>query len=263
MSTRFRRFEANIAHRGFATRRFRARRLAGRARRVPVARRAKRRRRNQRTAGFLGIELKFYDTSLVGAPILAPTDSAGGELDPSATIVFNTVTQGDGEQQRDGRKINMRSLGLKGIIRVAPQNDQTTVDQTTTVFLALVHDSQTNGATIASENVYTNKGASANTQTSPFRNLQFSKRFNVLKTLTIDLPQPTAIGTGLDDNIEQGGYTVSWNMFVDLKNMPVTYSSTSESIVNITDNSLHLIGFCTHVGTVPLLDYNARLRFVG
>ncbi len=223
----------------------------------------KRRRKSIVTAAQLGIELKFYDATLVGQALVAPTDSAGGELDPSSTIVLNTVVQGDGDQQRDGRKITMRSLGMKGIISVPPQSDQTTLDPTTSVFLAIVVDTQTNGVTIVSEQVYTNKGASALLATSPFRNLKFSKRYRVLKTEKFDLPQATSIGTGLDDNIEQGGFTRSFEMFVDLKDMPVIYSNTTETVLNITDNSLHLIGYCTNTSLAPVISYNSRLRFVG
>ena len=53
--------------------------------------------------------------------------------------------------------------------------------------LALVLDMQTNGATISSENVYKNVSASGALAASPFRNLQFIKRFKVLKTKQIKL----------------------------------------------------------------------------
>ncbi len=58
--------------------------------RVPVTR-----GRNIRTAGFTGIELKFYDTFLIAGSLTSPTDATGGEHNPSATISLNTVTQDD------------------------------------------------------------------------------------------------------------------------------------------------------------------------
>ena len=55
---------------------------------------AKQRRQNLRTAGFLGIEKKFYDTSLVDAALTAPTDCTGGEHDPSATSMISAPAGG-------------------------------------------------------------------------------------------------------------------------------------------------------------------------
>lgn len=222
---------------------------------------ARMRRRNTRTAGYLGIELKFYDTSLAGLAIPSPADATGGELDPSTTILFNSVVQGDGESQRDGRQISMRSIGIKGFINVNVQVNQTLGDVAPIIFLALVLDTQTNGATIASENVYTNKSANAMLAANPFRNLQFSKRFQVLKTLTLKLEQPEMTYDGT--NIEQGGYDHPFQMFVNLDGITVNYSGTTETVANITDNSLHLVGYASNVTSVPLIYYNARLRFVG
>ncbi len=217
--------------------------------------------RNTRIGGFLGIELKFYDTSLVGNAITAPTDASGGEQDPSATVLFNTVVQGDGESNRDGRQIIMKSLGIRGNISVASQINQTAIDAAPIVFMALVHDTQTNGATVNSEDVFKNGSGSAVCAANPFRNLQFVKRFRVLKSKTIKLHQMESTYDGT--NIEEGGYTIPFSMFVDLKSMTVNYSGTTETVANITDNSLHLIAYTTSVSQAPQMNYNARLRFVG
>ena len=61
-------------------------------------RRRGRRLANYRTAGFLGIEKKFYDTSVSAVALGAPTDATGGEFDPSTTSMITTPAQGDGEQ---------------------------------------------------------------------------------------------------------------------------------------------------------------------
>ncbi len=221
----------------------------------------RRRGRNQRTAGFLGIELKFYDQALVAAALTAPTDASAGEQDPSATVLLNTVTQGDGESQRDGRKMVMKSISLNGVVRVGAQNDQSVLDNAPLIFIALVLDTQTNGATISSENVYCNQGANAILAASPYRNLQFSRRFKVLRSLQFAFPTPNAADVGA--NIEISGHFVPWRMDVKLNDIPVTFSGTTETVANITDNSLHLIAYAAGISAAPLLSYNSRLRFVG
>lgn len=216
---------------------------------------------NARTGGFLGIEKKFYDTSLIGAALTAPNGAEGGEHNPSATICLNSVVQGDGETQRDGRQMVMKSITVKGQIVVPAQINQTASEVATSVFIALVQDTQTNGALLNSEDVFSNKAANAQTATSLFRNLQRVKRFKVLKTLLINLQQPATVYDGT--NIEQGGYQMPFSMFKALPNVKVNFSGTTETIANIVDNSLSLIAYCSNTATAPTINYNARLRFMG
>lgn len=216
---------------------------------------------NQRTGGFRGIELKFYDTFLLDSTLTSPTDSSGGEHDPSATILFNTVTQGDGENQRDGRKLTMKALTIRGHINVALAINQTAMHVQPTFMIALVLDTQTNGATIVSENVFANIGANGATAPYAFRNLQFAKRFKILKIKRFSGRQQETSYDGT--NMEMGGYTVPFDMYVNLKNMQVLYSGTTETVANITDNSLHLIAFTSETSSQASISYIARLRFVG
>lgn len=216
---------------------------------------------NPRIGGFMGIELKFYDQSLSNSAITAPADATGGEHDPSATVLLNTVTQGDGESQRDGRQIKMMKISLQGLVTYAGQINQTATDNACVVMIALVLDRQTNGATISSENVFINPSASATQAPVAFNNLQFIKRFKVLKRISFALPDPNITYDGT--NIEQNGAHVEWAMHVDLKGLTVNYSGTTETVANITDNSLHVIAYCSSTTLVPQIQYNSRLRFVG
>ncbi len=216
---------------------------------------------NARIGGFLGIENKFYDQKLTASALTAPGDATGGEHDPSATILLNTVVQGDGESNRDGRNITMNSIHLNGTIQINDQINQTAQPTAGTVFIALVLDMQTNGATISSENVYKNKSASGALAASPFRNLQFIKRFKVLKTKQIKLPPMESTYDGT--NIELAGYNVPWKMNVQLNGLKTNFTSTTEDVANIVDNSLHIIAWTSNTDQAPLIYYNSRLRFFG
>jgi len=81
---------------------------------------------NQRSAGFLGIEKKFYDTALIAGDLTAPTDGTGSEFDPSTTSMISTPAQGDSEQNRDGKKILIKSVQVTGVVTCAAQADQIT-----------------------------------------------------------------------------------------------------------------------------------------
>ena len=219
---------------------------------------------NPRTGGFLGQELKFYDTSLVAAALTAPADASGGEHDPSATIVLNSVVQGDGEQQRDGRRITMKSLYIFGFVNVPVQTGQSAADSGALIYIAIVLDTQTNGATITSKNVYTNKSANATLAANPMRNLQFSTRFKVLakKTMAIGNMNMTN-DTGATGGVIQSGSQRAFKFWVPLRNLKVLYTGTTETVANIADNSLHLIAYTSGTALAPTITYNARLRFMG
>lgn len=223
--------------------------------------RAIRRGANVRSGGFLGIELKFYDTLLVGSALTTATDASGGEHDPSATIVLNSVIRDTSESGRIGNRITMKNISLNGIINVPIKVDQTTSDVAPVVFISLVMDKQTNGATIASEDVYTNKGANILLGASLYRNLQETTRFRVLRSMQLTLPQPTLTFDGT--NLEQGGFQIPWRMDVPLNQMVQFNAGTTESVANITDNSLHLLAWASSTTLNPTISYNSRLRFVG
>ncbi len=218
---------------------------------------------NPRVGGFLGIELKFYDQKLINGTINAPTDASAGEQDPSATLLMNTVTQGDGESQRDGRKMTMRSIYIDGQVNVGSQSSKNTADAGTQIFIALVLDTQTNGATIASEDVYSNVGADSITAASPMRNLQFTKRFKVLATRHFKLQNTSMTNdSGSTGGVIIAGLTQRFKIYKKL-NVETQFSATTETVANIIDNSLHLIAYCSSVTLAPTISYNSRLRFVG
>ncbi len=213
-----------------------------------------------RTGGFTGIERKFYDTSLIGAALTAPTDATGGEHDQSATICMNSITQGDGESQRDGRKCTVQSAYVKGVINCPAQANQTATDAASKIYIALVLDTQTNGAQLNSEDVFKNDGANAITAASPMRNMQFTQRFRILDTAELVMQNPNISWDGT--NMEQQGLVSPFQLSSNIE-FSSQYSGTTESVANITDNSLHIIAYCNENGLAPTISYNARVRFVG
>lgn len=216
---------------------------------------------NNRTAGFLGVEKKFYDTTLAASAIATSTDATGGELDPSATSMISTPAQGDGEQQRDGKKIVIESVQVKGTVYQAVSANQTSGIQERQAFLALVLDMQTNAAQLNSEDVFKNLAGDAFGAVNPLRNLLQSSRFKVLRIEKINMPIPHASWDGT--NIEIGGATCSFDWFVKFPGggLPVNFNAgTTASVANVVDNSLHVIGFAT---AALSLTYNARIRFMG
>jgi len=201
--------------RTFKSRKIRFRRALGRtASAVTLARRIRGslRKRNVRTAGFLGIERKFYDTALTATALTAPTDASGGEVDPSATSMISTPAVGDGEQNRDGKRINILSVQVNGTVNLPAIANATTGFTPSRVFVALVLDTQSNAAQMNSEDCFKNTGATAALAANPMRNLLFGKRFRVLKEETFQFTDPNITYDGT--NIEQNGLVEEFKWFI-------------------------------------------------
>jgi len=218
-------------------------------------------RANVRTGGFVGMEKKFYDTSLSGTALVSPTDSAGAECDPATVLCLNAPAQGDGESNRDGRQIVMKSIGVAGLISIPNQANQTATDVSGVITICLVLDTQTNGAQLNSEDVFTNPSAAAAISPFAFRNLQYVQRFRVLQRIELKMDQPTVVWDGT--NVEQGGLQIPFKLYKNLNDLRVTFTGTTAGVANITDNSLHVIAYASNISTAPTINYNARLRFVG
>lgn len=145
------------------------------------------RRRNMATMGFLGIEHKFYDTSLGATALVAAADAAGCEFDPSTTSMISTPAQGDTEQSRDGKKIVIDQAEVRGVVNWPAAESQAAPLNVPIVYIALVLDTQSNGAQMNSEDCFKNLNAAAATNVTPMRNLLFGSRFRVLKTVSMNL----------------------------------------------------------------------------
>lgn len=221
------------------------------------------RRRNIRTAGYLGIELKFLDTYASSLAIPAPTDCAGGEMQPEGgcTGCLSAPAQGDGEQNRDGRKIVIKNAYVEGTLTSNTLQDQADVVAAPIVYVALVLDTQANGATVVSEQVFTNPNDQASVNASPLRNLEYSSRYRVLAHKVLNMSPVQLFNDGAATTsavVTPRNFKLGWS-----GDLPVTFTGTTADVANVTDNALHVIAFATDATYTPYISYNARVRFVG
>lgn len=225
---------------------------------------------NARSGGFLGIENKFFDTHLLNHALVSNGAWHGHEADPATYLCLNSPAQGDGQSNRDGKQIRCTSVYVSGQVIRTVASGTSTPGAGANVFIALVLDTQTNGAQLNSEDVYVNPAGNSITCAIPLRNLEYTSRFKVLKTQVLEFSAPNGYTDAPDVSGAGGGdYDIggtssqfSWYCKLDL---PVNFTDTTASVANIMDNSLHIVA-CSEVSsgsTNFLLSYNARVRFVG
>jgi len=218
---------------------------------------------NAATMGFLGIEKKFYDTAKADTAIAANTDLTGGEYDPSSTSMLSTPTQGDGEQQRDGKRIVIDSVIIKGHVVLPATEAAADPYEATKVFVAIVLDTQTNAAQMSSEDCFKSLAASSRMNCEPLKNLLSGSRFRILKSQGFDVTPNTLTGTITTGPYAHYGVQREFDWYIPFKGgLPVNFNAgTTASVANVVDNSVHVIAFATATGAY--LGYNARIRFQG
>ncbi len=233
---------------------------------VPYKKKARRkgtftpsRSRNYRTGGYIDMENKFVDYRVDDDAFT--TVWAGGEMEDGTALSLTAVAQGDGESQRDGRVYRVNSVFVHGTI-VVPANEASGNPISDEVArLALVWDKQTNGAQLNAEDVFLTIAAADDVDS--FRNLQFTKRFQVLADKKFRVNVTSAgMNEGGVNTFANGEVKFNFRMsHVFKKPIKVTCKGTTAAIASIVDNSIHLIGTAT--STAVLLNYASRVRFTG
>lgn len=227
--------------------------------------------RNIRTGGLLSIEKKFLDCGLTPTTLGAPTDATGGEVQPDSgcTGCLTAPAQGDGPTNRDGKQIALMSIEVKGVLGLISAGTLSEVQTMTVpdVYLALVLDTQTNGVTINSEDVFQNISAEAAAAASPFHNMSNTSRFRVLKTQVVPSAKFAALvaaNNAAATTISHNSSQVPFALRASLKGIKVNFTtaSTTADVANVVDNSVHLIAFASVAASVSLAGAS-RLRFVG
>jgi len=217
---------------------------------------------NATTAGFLGIEKKFLDTAKTATGIGAAAALTGGEYDPSTgcTGCLSCPAQGDTEQSRDGKRVVIDSLILKGAVSLAPSVAEVPVGALK-VFVAVVLDTQTNGAQLNSEDVFKSLGNVAALNCDPMKNLLFGSRFRILKSQVYDLT-PVGINAAAATSAHYGTRR-EFDWYIPFKGgLPVNLNAgTTADVANVIDNSIHVVAFATVAGSE--IQYNGRIRFQG
>lgn len=216
---------------------------------------------NRRVGGFQGLELKFFDTSVQAAALTSSAALTGAEVDPTTLDCLNSMTQGPGEQQRLGRNISMKSITVKCHFHVPIEEAAAAPESDIECLIALVLDKQTNLAQMDSEDVFTNKMASAKGNNLLFRNVEHTDRFQVLASRKITLrPRLGMTQAAGDNNYSWGGPSKEVTLFKRWKGKKVLFKQgATGTIADIEDNSLHIVCYCNLIGAT--LSYNARLRF--
>lgn len=214
---------------------------------------------NVRTGGFIDIENKFLDTERTSYQFAASWNA----INPSSgcTGAISVPAQGDGESARDGRVYYIKSVHVKGMLRIAAYESQTGPVTPVRARIILYWDTQTNGAEATATNIMV---GGKDEDVLSFRNLQNSKRFIVLKDKTYVL-RGQQMNEGASNLFAVGAVMVPFKFNKSFKKpIKVRCTGTTANVSAVSDNSIGIAAVRDDDAYLsPSIEYQARVRFQG
>lgn len=232
---------------------------------------------SRRALADRAVELKHFDAvASVNGPVQISNDpgmTGMALINPSGPECLFAPSQGPGSQQRDGRLATVQSIYVAGTVYVPPAAATTNNQQS--VFLALVLDRSPNQTDIDgfTNLIYENLARvpdppnpdvfSRSYVAAPLRNLEWSKRFKVLKTKTLTFNTTPMFETaaGVHYGRAERCFTMSYRP--SGSDAQVEFQGAEGTVENITKNAYYILAISNAIQNAASIAYNSRVRFVG
>nr|QTE03339.1 MAG: putative capsid protein [Cygnus columbianus CRESS-DNA-virus sp.] len=210
-----------------------------------------------------GSELKGVDQPLTGltgitSPLVSTiTTNDGGTANPLL------IQQGAAGYQRIGRKINVKSMRITGLLTLAAAAGTGNCDAVT-VRMVVVKDEKPGDTVPNFQDLFSVTQADGTKTSFVFAPLNQNITDNVRiirdRKITLVPQRNTAVGS------RQAQHFV--DEYIPLRNMEVQYSGTADplTLANITSNAVYvymLVDSGVTAGAVSLEDLSSRVRYVG
>lgn len=184
-------------------------------------------------------ELKFLDTAQS-----TTVPAAAGSVYTNLVV----IPQGDTESMRNGRKVQLKTVSIRGRLYIQPQaNSANTSD---VVRILLVQDKQANGVAFTPPMVL-----AGTPDYLAYRNLANTSRFNILFDKSFSINSMGGVATDSFETVK------TWSINRKL-NIPMEYdaSATTGAIGTQRSNSLAILAIAEN-GALSNIQYQARVRY--
>lgn len=196
---------------------------------------------------------------------IGPGTGTAGHWSTSSSGLISSCAQGAAFNERRGKAIWITRIDFWARIRYEPYLT-TSLPGNANIYVALVLDTQTNGALFDTEDVY-NTGTPGLSEV-PRRELEFTSRFRVLKHIRIDAKPPPMVFNNFTNSVQYAGYDQNFTLHHEFKTpLEVNFKpgATGGEIANVVDNSVHAVLFTsdnTGAGeNFVLASFISRMRF--
>ncbi len=185
-------------------------------------------------------ELKFFDTTK------AATAAPVAGLISDGTLL--NMAEGNTDQTRIGNKITLKSVMMRGAVRLPTTAGVASTSDVVRIFL--FHDKQANGAAPAVTDILTSANYRA------FNNVDNSDRF--LTFASFDAALDIKCGAGDGTTNEYGEATLSFFMKKQL-NLPIKYKSNNGDVTDLASSNIGVLTISKD--GIVVVDYIARVKY--
>lgn len=205
-------------------------------------------------------ERKYFDAEYSNAVTAVTTSWAGCEADPTTLNTLFAPSLGTDYNNRNGRKVSVLAVKIRGHIVCANQLNQTAAEFPSSVRMLCILDQQTNATQFNAEDVLSSGAASQ--AANMFQNPAFFGRFKVLRDKRFKFENPGISWDGT--NLEQNGLIKNFEwVFKFKKPIVVHYNSTNGgTVADVIDKSFHIMCGTYSSLLAPQLDYKVRTTFM-
>lgn len=163
-----------------------------------------------------------------------------------ATGQLNLIPQGVTDSTRVGRKCVIKSIQMKGQVRLVPAASATAADM---VVIYVVLDRQANGAAAAVTDVLTGTDV-----TISMLNLTNSQRFKILKKFTFALVSTAGVTTAYNNVVKP----LKW---FKKCNIPLEFSGATGAITELRSNNIFLLAGSGLLDDISSYVGTTRIRY--
>ncbi len=203
------------------------------------------RRRGYYRKGHTVQELKFFDSTNTNATI-GTTGAITGSI--------NLVPQGIAENQRIGRKIQVRSIACRWWYNLPILQDQADIGSGDTLRIIVFLDRQANGANAAVTDIL------ETAQIESYLNLANKNRFQILMDRKFTLNRQVAVTDGTNQSTTPlFQFNTQW---YNKYNIPVEFDSTAGAITEVRSNNFAML-YISQNGKVGVGTQRTRIRYDG
>lgn len=204
-------------------------------------------------------ERKYFDSDRTAVAITAVAASwAGTEYDPATLNTLFAPVQGDDYNNRQGRKVHVLGLKIRGQIYKSAQANKVALDNESLGRVVLYMDKQSNATQSQGEEVLAS-GAGSNA-IAMFQNPANFGRFQIIKDHQYHFHSGGVTYDGTNMEAEGNGKHFKWNIKFK-KPILVHYNGTNGgTVADVVDNSFHIIANCTD--SLTAIAYKCRTTFI-
>ncbi len=212
---------------------------------------------NLRTSGNFRPELK-QKTGFFNALVTTGSAAETGECVPAASSLFGLL-EGTDSNERIGQRVLIKQIHIWGSLQQPKSITAAVAATPSTAMIAVVLDTQANGQSAQSENVYDNITGSTVGNVTVFRDFNNTERFKTLWTKRIAFDSGNSVNDSTATTVSTTFGLKLWEVHLTNIDIPVKYTGPTIAVSDILNNNLLVMAY---TGTGIQVTFQYRIRYL-